>query len=80
MNTMFPLTLALFCALGERIWAQENLLPQGNFANPGANTGWAEGFKVPNNQEFRVVSERGSTGCASRTVTLAASLTTCMPM
>ena len=59
MNTKFPLILALFCAVGGRTWAQENLLPQGNFENPGTNTGWAEGFKVPNNQEFRVVSEQG---------------------
>jgi beta-galactosidase len=36
-----------------------NLLPQGNFENPGADTGWAEGFKIPNNQEFQVVSGRG---------------------
>ena len=40
-------------------WAQVNLLPQGNFENPGADTGWAEGFKIPNNQEFRVVSGQG---------------------
>src|SRR6185312_623444 len=39
--------------------AQVNLLPQGNFENPGVSTGWAEGFNIPNNQEFRVVSEDG---------------------
>ncbi len=36
-----------------------NLLPQGDFKNPGANTGWAEGFNIPANQEFRVFSENG---------------------
>jgi hypothetical protein len=36
-----------------------NLLPQGNFEEPGAHTGWAEGFDVPNNQEFRIVSGQG---------------------
>ena len=39
--------------------AQLNLLPQGSFAHPGVNTDWAEGFNIPNNQEFRVISENG---------------------
>ncbi|MCX8108251.1 MAG: hypothetical protein N3G20_05540, partial [Verrucomicrobiae bacterium] len=37
--------------------ATVNLLPQGNFRNPGANTRWAEGFNIPGNEEFRVVSD-----------------------
>ncbi|MGO8928368.1 MAG: sugar-binding domain-containing protein [Limisphaerales bacterium] len=36
-----------------------NLLPQGDFKNPGDNTGWAEGFNIPQNQEFQIVSEKG---------------------
>ncbi|MGA2034799.1 MAG: sugar-binding domain-containing protein [Thermoguttaceae bacterium] len=59
MNTKFPLVLAFFCVVGGRASAQVNLLPQGNFENPGVNTGWAEGFSIPNNQEFRVISENG---------------------
>ena len=59
MNTKFPLILAFLCVVGGRASAQVNLLPQGNFENPGANTGWAEGFNIPNNQEFQVVSENG---------------------
>jgi len=39
--------------------AQVNLLPQGTFERPGADTGWAEGFNIPNNQEFKVVSGDG---------------------
>ena len=31
----------------------------GKFEEPGVNTGWAEGFNIPNNQEFQVVSENG---------------------
>lgn len=37
--------------------AHVNLLPQGNFENPSINTEWAEGFNIPDNQEFRVVSK-----------------------
>ncbi len=59
MNTRFPLILAFLCVVAGRASAQVNLLPQGNFENPGANTEWADGFKVPNNQEFQVVSEQG---------------------
>ncbi len=36
-----------------------NLLPQGSFEHPGVNTGWAEGFNIPNNQEFKVIAEGG---------------------
>ncbi len=37
-----------------------NLLPQGDFKNPGASTEWAEGFNIPrNSQEFKIVSENG---------------------
>jgi beta-galactosidase len=53
------LILALLGVVGSRAGAQENLLPQGDFENPGANTVWAEGFKIPNNAEFRVVTDRG---------------------
>ena len=59
MNARFPLILALLCVVGGRASAQVNLLPQGNFENPGVNTGWAEGFNLPNNREFQVVSENG---------------------
>ena len=59
MNPKFPLLVALLCALAGRAAAQVNLLPQGSFEEPGANSGWAEGFNIPNNQEFRVVSENG---------------------
>ena len=52
-----PLILAFLVVLGEGTLAQENLLPQGDFKDPGANTGWAEGFNIPGNQGFRVVSE-----------------------
>jgi beta-galactosidase len=51
--------LAILCVTGGRTGAQVNLLPQGSFENPGADTGWAESFKIPNNQEFRVVSGQG---------------------
>ncbi len=39
--------------------AEPNLLPQGSFQNPGANTEWADGFNIPQNEEFKVVSEEG---------------------
>ena len=57
--TILQLTLVSFCVMGGHVSAEVNLLPQGDFANPGVNTGWAEGFNIPNNQEFRVVSENG---------------------
>lgn len=59
MPTKLPAVIALLCVLGARASAQVNLLPQGNFENPGVSTGWAEGFNIPNNQEFRVISEHG---------------------
>ena len=52
-------TACLLILVGVRASAQVNLLPQGNFENPGVNTGWAEGFNIPNNQEFQVISEHG---------------------
>ena len=57
----FQMLLAFFCLgfASPRASAQVNLLPQGNFENPSANTSWAEGFNIPNNDEFRVVSENG---------------------
>ena len=54
----FP-TACLLILVGVRASAQVNLLPQGNFESPGVNTGWAEGFNIPNNQEFQVISEHG---------------------
>jgi beta-galactosidase len=36
-----------------------NLLPQGDFKEPTANTEYAEGFNIPRNQEFQVVTENG---------------------
>jgi hypothetical protein len=52
-------TACLLILAGVRVSAQVNLLPQGNFESPGVNTGWAEGFNIPNNQEFQVISENG---------------------
>jgi beta-galactosidase len=51
--------LAFLYLLGECASGQVNLLPQGNFERPGVNTGWAEGFNIPNNSEFRVISKDG---------------------
>jgi hypothetical protein len=34
-----------------------NLLPQGSFERPEVNTEWAEGFNIPNSQEFKVITE-----------------------
>ena len=79
MTTDFLWILAILCVLGGRVSAQGNLLPQGNFENPGVNTGWAEGFSIPNNQEFRVISEKGKPGCALRIGMPAGSSTTSMP-
>jgi beta-galactosidase len=59
MKAKLSIILVLLCLLGGRSSAQVNLLPQGSFENPGANTGWAEGFNIPNNQEFQVVSKDG---------------------
>ncbi len=54
-----PLILAIVCLLAGPALAQVNLLPQGDFVNPGVNTGWAEGFNIPNNPEFRVMLTNG---------------------
>ncbi len=59
MGIKFPLILAFLLVVGGVASAQVNLLPQGDFRNPGANTEGAEGFNIPRNQEFRVVSENG---------------------
>jgi hypothetical protein len=59
MNAKHPLILALVRVVGAAASAQENLLPQGDFRNPGVKTGWAEGFNIPKNREFQVVSEDG---------------------
>jgi len=53
------LAVLCLCVAGGEAWAQVNLLPQGDFKNPGANTAWAEGFNIPGNQEFQVISENG---------------------
>ena len=60
MNPKIPLLIASLCVLEGVAAAQVNLLPQGSFEEPGANTGWAEGFNIPNNLEFRIVSENGT--------------------
>jgi hypothetical protein len=59
MNLRFMLLVASLCGVDGHAGAHVNLLPQGSFEEPGAHTGWAEGFNVPNNQEFRVVSDKG---------------------
>ncbi|MHB1033739.1 MAG: sugar-binding domain-containing protein [Pirellulales bacterium] len=59
MKTKLPLILAFLCVPAGRASAQVNLLPQGSFEAPGANSDWAEGFNIPNNQEFKVVSANG---------------------
>ena len=59
MNTKFLPILAFLWLVGGPAGAQVNLLPQGSFERPDVNTGWAEGFNIPNNQEFRVVSADG---------------------
>jgi len=51
--------LAFLGLLGGHALAQVNLLPQGSFERPDVNTGWAEGFNIPRNQEFQVISENG---------------------
>ncbi|MBE3123617.1 MAG: hypothetical protein IMZ65_02310 [Planctomycetes bacterium] len=59
MNIKVPLMLAFLGIVGGGASAQVNLLPQGNFERPGVHTGWAEGFNIPNNGQFKVVSEDG---------------------
>ncbi len=58
---LVPLIPLVFCLhlAGGQAPAPVNLLPQGDFKNPGATTGWADGFNIPQNQEFRVVTENG---------------------
>src|SRR5512133_1361246 len=53
------LMLVCLCPAGGSLRAQVNLLPQGDFKNPGVKTEWAEGFNIPQNNEFRVVTENG---------------------
>ncbi len=52
------LTVLVFLVEGHDL-AQVNLLPQGSFERPGVNTAWAEGFNIPQNQEFQVISAEG---------------------
>ena len=59
MNIKVLTILAFLGVVGGRALAQVNLLPQGSFDRPGVNTGWAEGFNIPGNREFRVVSQQG---------------------
>ncbi|HLX61180.1 MAG TPA: glycoside hydrolase family 2 TIM barrel-domain containing protein [Planctomycetota bacterium] len=59
MNITFPLALVWLFAAGALASAEVNIFPQGDFKNPGANTEWAEGFTIPQNQEFKLVSENG---------------------
>ncbi len=59
MNIRLLSTLASLWLVAEPTLGQVNLLPQGSFQRPGVNTEWAEGFNIPNNQEFQVVSEGG---------------------
>src|SRR5713101_4793947 len=52
---LFVIALAAHAAAGAPVrnpgfYFQGNLLPQGEFENPNANTGRAEGFDIPNNQ------------------------------
>ncbi len=55
---ILPILASLWLAGGPAL-AQVNLLPQGTFERPDVNTGWAEGFNLPNNQEFKCISEGG---------------------
>lgn len=59
MNIKLLPILAFLWLAGGHAPAQVNLLPQGSFERAGVNTGWAEGFNIPNNQEFKVISENG---------------------
>src|SRR4030042_150318 len=51
--------IAFLLLVEGHVFSQENLFPQGNFENPGVNTEWAEGFNIPNNEEFKVIAEGG---------------------
>ena len=61
MNMKLPVMLVFpcLCLAASLASAQENIFPQGNFKNPGATTDWGKGFNIPQNDEFRVVSENG---------------------
>ncbi|MGA2498554.1 MAG: sugar-binding domain-containing protein, partial [Tepidisphaeraceae bacterium] len=59
MNIQLPLIIALLCVAGRPVSAQVNIFPQGNFKNPGADTEWAQGFSIPQNQDFQVITENG---------------------
>ncbi len=59
MSCKLRLPLALLGLLEGHALAQVNLLPQGSLKHPGINTEWAEGFNIPNYEEFRVVSQGG---------------------
>ena len=56
----FIATLLFSFGLAGAVFAQMNLLPQGDFKNPGANTDYSQGFNIPQNQEFQVVTENGN--------------------
>jgi beta-galactosidase len=57
MNIKLRLISTFLWFVGGQAFGQINLLPQGSFENPGINTDWAEGFNIPNNEEFKVVAE-----------------------
>lgn len=59
MNIKLLPILVFLWIIGGHALGQVSLLPQGNFEHPGVNTGWAEGFNIPNNQEFKVIAEGG---------------------
>ncbi|UCD51921.1 MAG: hypothetical protein JSW27_04645, partial [Phycisphaerales bacterium] len=59
MKTRYLSILAVLGVLEGAALGQVNLLPQGSFERPDVSTGWAEGFNIPNNGEFRVVSQDG---------------------
>jgi len=59
MNIKLLPILVFLWIIGGHALGQVNLLPHVNFKHPGVNTGWAEGFNIPNNQEFKVIAEGG---------------------
>ena len=52
MNIKLLPILAFLGLVAGHALGQMNLLPQGSFERPGVNTEWAEGFNIPQNQEF----------------------------
>lgn len=62
MRVRFHFILAILCFACGIAPAETNVFPQGDFKNPAANTEWAQGFNIPQNQEFQVVSEKGKSG------------------